>query len=545
MSVNLLPGIGELDPESLCSSIYTQLYQNFFNAQDAGAVVEGDATSVRLRNTAYGFAEAIAGSVSGEGGSAGGGALAAYLKRSGGDMTGLLHADYGFTAGIGNTRLLEVFEQEDSHGVRVTGQLCVEGDGFYLGGHRVLRYQADTEITEVECKVLSLGGTLLQSNSDILVGDAATGVRLTPKRLQVAGHDVFHGGNANNAEIDWTMKDAAVAGVLTVEGGVTLSGSLTALQGVMLGDEGNTRLHISGDRVDVNADLFIAEAHALYFREKAVLAPIGEDSLALNAPGGELLLGHTDTLGLRLLAPLKDQLGTHTLITPAGDGYFPSSLRVAHNLGPDLLTSYYAGQADTGIVVHRYLRLGNADGPGIMHSSGNILFTSAVVRSEDGRDQRTWHEVLCGHEVSESPLAPADNAWDDLFIRTDARHIHLANPLYAENFLGIARSVTRLGRECLFLTDTHRLQSVAGGVKHYGQALFTDGISSELFSSGLAGSGWAILRNATTGAATASFDELVVRRRLRVYEMEVQCTRTTDGALWISDSCSGDNVERL
>lgn len=92
MSVSLLPGIGELDPASLCYSIYTQLYQNFYNAQDAGTVIEGDAISIRLRNTAYGFAEAIAGGVAGDGSSSGG-ALADYLKRSGGDMFGLLRAD--------------------------------------------------------------------------------------------------------------------------------------------------------------------------------------------------------------------------------------------------------------------------------------------------------------------------------------------------------------------------------------------------------------------------------------------------------------------
>ena len=64
---------------------------------------------------------------------------------------------------------------------------------------------------------------------------------------------------------------------------------------------------------------------------------------------------------------------------------------------------------------------------------------------------------------------------------------------------GITGSLTRMEEGCLFLSGEHRLQSVAGGVKHYGLAMFTAGISSELFSSGLAGSGWAILRNGTSG----------------------------------------------
>ncbi|MCS3085429.1 hypothetical protein NXW09_29545 [Bacteroides ovatus] len=66
----------------------------FFNAQQKKddehpyGIEEGDETSLRLKNTAYGFASAIAGAVTGEGGSGSGGLLLDYLKKSGGDMTG-------------------------------------------------------------------------------------------------------------------------------------------------------------------------------------------------------------------------------------------------------------------------------------------------------------------------------------------------------------------------------------------------------------------------------------------------------------------------
>ncbi|UVV58158.1 hypothetical protein NXY28_17950 [Bacteroides thetaiotaomicron] len=67
MSVQLHPDIETLDKESLCYSIYAQLYHNFFNAQQKKddehpyGIEEGDETSLRLKNTAYGFASAIAG----------------------------------------------------------------------------------------------------------------------------------------------------------------------------------------------------------------------------------------------------------------------------------------------------------------------------------------------------------------------------------------------------------------------------------------------------------------------------------------------------
>ena len=73
MNVQLHPDIDSLDKESLCYSIYSQLYHNFFNVQQKKdddhpyGVEEGDETSIRLKNTAYGFASAIAGAVAGEG----------------------------------------------------------------------------------------------------------------------------------------------------------------------------------------------------------------------------------------------------------------------------------------------------------------------------------------------------------------------------------------------------------------------------------------------------------------------------------------------
>ena len=56
MSVQLHPDIETLDKESLCYSIYAQLYHNFFNAQQKKddehpyGIEEGDETSLRLKN---------------------------------------------------------------------------------------------------------------------------------------------------------------------------------------------------------------------------------------------------------------------------------------------------------------------------------------------------------------------------------------------------------------------------------------------------------------------------------------------------------------
>ena len=166
MSVQLHPDIEQLDRSSLCYSIYSQLYHNFFNAQQKKddehpyGVEEGDETSVRLKNTAYGFASAIAGAVTGEGGESGGGLLIDYLKKSGGDMTGIFRANYGFEAGVANTRILETYSEEITdgegvvsaieYGIKITGNLKLGGNALYLGGKNILRYDADKATATID-----------------------------------------------------------------------------------------------------------------------------------------------------------------------------------------------------------------------------------------------------------------------------------------------------------------------------------------------------------------------------------------------------------
>ena len=201
MSVILLPDIQELDPDSLCYSIYSELYHNFFNAQDKKSednpygIEEGDDTSIRLRNTAYNFASAIAGAVAGEGG---GGILLDYLKKTGGNMTGALRANYGFEAGMGNTRLLWAYEEiaEDGvtpvYGLQVSGDIHIGGSNLYLGGRQFIRYSAGDGIAILENPVLSFGSSNLFSRGEMVFGESkAKGVALSPDTIYIKGKEVY------------------------------------------------------------------------------------------------------------------------------------------------------------------------------------------------------------------------------------------------------------------------------------------------------------------------------------------------------------------
>lgn len=546
MSVELLPGIGSLEPGSLCHSIYTQLYQGFFNAQNREAVTEGDDTSVRLRNTAYGFAQAIAGAVEGGGGTSG--VLADYLKLSGGSMSGSLAADYGFGAGIGNRRVLEVFRTPQTnaqgevtgydYGLTLTGDLRVLGNHLYIGGQQFVSYMSNLGTMFVRYPKMDFATSKIRTRGDLLFGeDRATGVYISASGLEIAGHGVYHGGNANLPEVDWTMKNAAIAGKLTV------AGTLRALYGASLGAAGTPLLETGATGVSLYSDLAFADRFGIKMKGTVVLQRVGENEIRLGGVGGDLLLGGDHTNKVRLLSPVTDIDGDNVLISPYGGAFFPDSLRVRHNYGSELLSTY-AEKENEGIAIHQQLRFGEADAAWLKGVDGQLMFCSTS--THDIASESSTIISLIGHIPSTSLRKPLDRISDTLIIATySGDFILLGNPTEVEGSVGISNSHTRMTDGCLFLTDDIRLQKTTDGIRHYGNATFTGGLSSERFSSGFAGSGWAVLINATTGNTSATFDELTVRKRIRAYEFVVQRTRATNGALWVSDTCSGDSVEKL
>lgn len=539
----LLPGIGELDKDSLCYSIYSQLYLNFFYAQDAGTVTEGDQASIRLRNTAYNFASAIASGVTGEGGT-GGSAFSGYLKKSGGDMSGLLRAGNGFEAGIANERVMHIYKKEEELGIVISGNLKLGGN-LYLNGKQVLRYDFGNHTATLESTRIDFGNSLLHASGELLIGaDKETGVYMTPALLQVGGKNVYHAGNANRTNISWSMLDAYISGKLQVTGTADITGILTAEQGVNLGADGKTVLSIHSGTADLSGYLSFAENYGIKINSLPVLTRLNTKDILLAAAGGDLLLGNESTNKIRLQSSLWDIDGDTALISKYGAACFPGSITVRHNYGDDLLTSYHNDKQDEGIVIHKRLRMENSRGAYLYGKDDAIHFASRVYRtdSENGQTISYPYETAFSFVPSTSLYKRLDRNSDTFFLHTDADFIGFNKPLEASGHIGIDGSFTRLTDKTLFFSADCYLLSVANGIRHYGDAYFMNGISSEYFSSGFAGSGWAILKNKTTGSIQATFDEVVVRRKMRVYELEVQKNTATNGSLWVTDSCSGDTI---
>lgn len=543
--IELLPDIETLDKDSLCYSIYSQLYHNFFNAQDSGTVTEGDQISIRLHNTAYNFASAIASGVTGEGG---GEVLLDYLKKTGGDMTGMLRANNGFEAGIGNNRVLHIYNVGNVTGVQVSGELRADGNSFYLGDKQVLRYDKVNDRLTIDGASISMGSVTIHSEGKIIIGESeGNGVSVSASGVLVKGNPVYHYGNANLATVDWSMRNGYVTGNLEVAGITKMAGRFTAEHGVSLGDGGKSLLSINRDNIDINGFLSFDTGYGIRIDGIPVFVRSGEKDIQVGAVGSDLLLGGEYTNKIRLLAGIADVDGDNLLITKYGGAYFPDSLTVRHNYGDTLLSSYRVDRLDEGMIIHQKLRFENQYGGYLSGEDDGIVFSSRVehVTPDPPKREFVTYHTRFDYRASSSVYKPLPRFSDTLYISTDADFVCYDKPVEAKGHIGIDGSSTRLVNGRLFFTDEIYLSSSSDGIKHYGNAYFLNGISSERFSSGFAGSGWGILHNRTTGNIVATFDEVTIRKKMRIYELEVQKSATTNGSLWVSDACQGDTVLKL
>lgn len=565
MNVALLPGIGSLDTDSLCYSLYIQLYNNFFNAQDKKdeqhpwGVEEGDDTSIRLRNTAYNFAEAIAGAVNGEGGSGEtGGVLLNYLHKKGDQMQGKLLSNYGFEAGIENHCILQTGYKEyrDDNGnltdkrynVQINGDLDVGSGNLFIGGKNFIGYDYKNDRAVIEYDILYFGKSLLKSSGTFEVSDGFNKVVISPSAISINGNEVYHKGNANNITTDWTMKNAHVETDMRVRGTANFEGRLNARNGFELGCYDNTYIYADQYKINLRKDLNFETVCGIKMQDYPVLSAISATDLQLSAAHGDLFLGLYNTDKIVLGANLLDIDSQYVLLSKFGAAYFPDSLTVRHNFGDVLLSSYREGIQDEGIIIHKKLRFGYRTGPWLEASEQGINYSSPIV------DYNIYNERIIrnysttfDYKRSLSYYIPKGNIDPSysLFISTDADFFNFNRPVESQNHLGIANSATKLSDGQLFFSEDNFFLSTNSGIKHYGHAYIMSGISSERFSSGFAGYGWAIVKNMVNGSVAATFDELTVRKKMRIYELEVQKISATNGSLWVSDNCSGDSVEKI
>lgn len=535
---------------------------------DTEAIKEGlEAHSTTLmKNSAYMMANAIMSSVSGDG--SGGSAGIGFLSRSGDSMIGSLGALYGFQAGSGNKLIFETTLDSDNkqvahvygfltvgNNVTISGQLNIGNDGIFFSNQQSIFYKDDT--LQIASQNIKLTGETIIDGS-LKVGS----VSINGNGIFNGENEYYHSGNSNNSTTNWDMKDAHVYGDLTVDGAQTYNGRLSALKGFELGEDGKKLLYSGKDEeastlyVQLATDLALWTGYGIKFDDKYIIKVRGgsDNIVSFSAPGKIMNLGDSDgdtkTTYIALQTAITNYNGDYNIITQYGDGNFRNSLSAGcANAGPTVLQTYYSGDNDCGVVFQRNIRLGAIDGPIVNTEGTNVVFTLPYIHVVDA-DSPSQTDMLpfeISYAETTSLFRDQSLSWSaSLQFDTDGEFFAFKKPVESTSFSIISEKYkTRLIENTLFFDDGLFIEGLTDGVRINGNAYFTDNLSSMKFASGFAGYGWSIAQSELVGGFSATFDELTIRKKMRVYELEVQKHSITNGALWVSDACSGDLVEEI
>lgn len=574
----LNPNIDNITPGSPLETLYNRLLAGFMKSQDntlpdftSGEYVivsaddEGNPVytadegkinaevaayrEVTMKNSAYLMASCFASDDSAEGGGGSGGGGGAgnnvFVAITGDWMTGQLDARYGFTAGGNGVKILEVYQTNEDDPtqrkniVNIDGELHLDARGLYINGANVLSYEND-KLT-LKGMNISLDGDVVCTGS-FRIGDTL----ITQDGISMGDKVYYHSGNCNMESVDWTMRNGTVAGKLTVKGTSEFRDEVSMVYGAILGAEGNNTLTfeegrkalLRGELDILSGGLMLSGTYAVHEKNPQVVS--------FSAPGRILNLGDDDTGKIDLQAGVYDNDGEYLLVSKYGDAYFPNSFRAGFQLGNVLIETYKKNAEDAGVVMSRYARFHNDSGPGFHSEDGRGLSFSGPFKYVENELEVTEHRTMTTEYVESSSLfTPLNRRSASLAFTTDADFYVFDKAVEGKISIGIAGTKTRISDRQLFFDDSVYWQGIQDGVKHYGNAYMTGSIGSVMFSSGFAGSGWKIFKDGLTGNIGATFDELTIRKKMRVYELEVQKLSVTNGSLWVSDACSGDMVEEV
>ena len=534
---NGLIDMPDLSTSEVCGSLYKSFLTNFTIAQDGRNDVS---LEVRLKNAAYNLAQPIASHL-GEGG----GTLADYLKLDGGNMRGQLSTLFGFQSGVDGIHILETFKRsigsELELGIKISGLLELDNESLRIGGTSPFKYGTDSdgnynklEFSAFEhadfksAKITARGLEILNlANENIF--------KVSPTILQYNGKDVYHAGNSNKSDVNWDMLNSHIFGDLTVDKTSMFKGQLTALYGCALGAKGNIILAVHDRQIDISGDLNLQDGYSLKIGNSPVIKALAPNHVQFCSIGGDIVLGGDRTGGIRLWNSLLTENGDHELISKQGKATFMNEFRAAFQYGPTLLST-----AKDCVIVHDRLKFGSLDYSPYFKGDEDGIKLHYLIRNDAGEFANVNEHTY--FSLSTSLYKPLDRDSYSVFRNTSSDFFVFMKPLEATTSIGIAGSLTKLTDKSLFFTDSSYLLKVTDGIKHFGNAYFVDSLSSERFSSGFAGEGWAIRKNVRTGNVTITIDEAIVRKKARIYELEIQKDTATNGSLWVSDACSGDTV---
>ena len=537
----------DLAGSEVCKNLYESFYASIKSSQ--GDALEGlpeqDQIVInnKIKNAAYNLASPIANCIGTSEPSEP--QLGTFVKKTGDNMSGRLGTLFGFQTGEDGKMFFQTKQEKEGAIIKdqyisIEEKLKIDSHNLFIDNkilfNHFSRDSDKKEILEID------GGNIVdfkESNIQITGTLNANSLSVSNDSFTYSSHTIYHAGNSNKEDVDWTMKNSDIAGSLVVNGYSTLKGLLTSLQKVELGAKNNVILSIKDDGdLEVNGNIKLGKPYKIKVGEIDILGCLSDKDIQLSSIGGSLILGSGDknTTDIRLWNTLTTYAGDHNLIDKFGNASFMNTFEAGYGFGNKLLST-----AESSVVIHEKLRFGDDTGPFISADTYGIGLEAKYTRGEYSATHRTTINIGRSTSIYQDQSRNSES----VFVSSTADFFTFNNPIEAKDFIGITESTTRLSDNTLFFTDNNRLVNIPDGIKHFGNSYFINNLSSERFSTGFAGEGWAIRKKLDTGNVELTVDEAVIRKKMRVYELEIQKISVVNGSLWISDSCSADKVTTI
>lgn len=508
----------------------------------------GNYSTILLKNSAYLMANTMQAAVD-SGGSGGSGIWGDYVKKAGDSMNGLLSALYGFEAGMEGRRAFKVSKDAiDMTGtvkvtngtVKVTnGAVKLYTSTLHFGDSVNISYSQDT---------LTLNGNLnVAPNNTVSVGTT----KITNDTVLVNEHPVFHTGNANIPSVTWTMNDAEIHNNANVHGNTNLTGMLSANGGMRLSHDGNLLLesHIDNETHSASIlyydDLNLIAGKSLRIAGKSIISKeLPKDgAVVVSAPETSLKLGSDTTQKIVLNTALYDYSGLTQLVKPDGSGNFPNAFSAGcGNALPSVMRTYYISKDNYGVEFSKNIRIGK-DGVRVCYKDNALTYIYPHDSSiTNDIEYKMWQENI------ESQFYPSTQQIRGIAFDNNVDLFAFNKPIFVSDIQIKSpgkQYKTRITENVFYFNDNVFLEGVRDGIRHAGNSYFDGTLSTSRFSPGMLGYGWGIIQNEALGGVEAHFDGLTVRKKMKVFELEVQKQSVVNGSWMVSNSCSGDFVEEI
>lgn len=515
--------------EEIKQSIYDAMVAYTIN-QNQGA---DEASKQLLRDYCMASATAIANVIPSE---SGGGIvdLNAYLKKSGGIdgiMTGLLTSNYGFYAGGNGSTGFKVYWDAVNEVIKneFNAQVHINTDKVYA--YTKSAFLFDTDIISINpdsqfTNGVFLGDMLVRAGGSFQVGATNTsGLFVNETIAEYQGHGIYHSGNSNISTVDWSMKDAIISGAMTVYGISTFNGSVSMLYGFQAGESGVKKVEAISSGFEVFGNIYLPSTGGIISRtnDAFVFSQNSFGDTLVNASSRNLILGSLNTLKVYLGSTLTSENGSRNLIDKFGLASFHWG---------------FSGGIDDTKTIKAISR-----GP-LTTDKGTIIYNFLDISSDKTRiaSNGSYDFIVTTNGLS---MSIGKNINSTQFTTSGIEYV-FDKPMWSKTSIGVFGTKTKIAENTLFLGEDlfgtpHYILNVSDGIKIFGHTYFEGNSGTARYASGFSGYGWRIDKD----ISAATFDEVVVRKRIRAYSMEIQKIDVVNGSLWVSSSCSGDIAEEI